>query len=78
MYCANIRSKLCVITISCHAAVREFCLPIFLGEEKSMLSENQREIFADFHKSVDADGTLDEKTSHMIKVAVAMAFGCYP
>ena len=48
------------------------------GEEKSMLSENQREIFADFHKSVDAEGTLDEKTSHMIKVAAAMAFGCYP
>ena len=48
------------------------------GEEKSMLSENQREIFADFHKSVDAEGTLDEKTSHMIKVAVAMAFACYP
>jgi alkylhydroperoxidase/carboxymuconolactone decarboxylase family protein YurZ len=43
-----------------------------------MLSENQREIFADFHKSVDAEGTLDEKTSHMIKVAAAMAFACYP
>jgi alkylhydroperoxidase/carboxymuconolactone decarboxylase family protein YurZ len=43
-----------------------------------MLSENQRKIFADFHKSVDAEGTLDEKTSHMIKVAAAMAFGCYP
>ena len=48
------------------------------GEEKSMLSENQRKIFADFHNSVDAEGTLDEKTSHMIKVAAAMAFGCYP
>jgi len=43
-----------------------------------MLSENQQKIFADFHKSVEAEGTLDEKTSHMIKVAAAMAFGCYP
>jgi alkylhydroperoxidase/carboxymuconolactone decarboxylase family protein YurZ len=43
-----------------------------------MLSENQRKIFADFHKSVEAEGALDEKTSHMIKMAAAMAFGCYP
>ena len=78
IYCANIRSKSCLIIISCHAAVKEFCLPLVLGEEKSMLSENQRKIFADFHNSVDAEGTLDEKTSHMIKVAAAMAFGCYP
>ncbi len=43
-----------------------------------MLSDNQLKIFAGFHNAVDAEGTLDEKTSHMIKVAVAMAFGCYP
>jgi hypothetical protein len=43
-----------------------------------MLSENQRKIFAHIHESVDVEGTLDEKTSHMIKVAAAMAFGCYP
>ena len=43
-----------------------------------MLTENQRKSFSDFHKSVEADGILDEKTSHLIKVAVAMAFGCYP
>jgi alkylhydroperoxidase/carboxymuconolactone decarboxylase family protein YurZ len=43
-----------------------------------MLDENQRKIFAGFHKSVEAEGILDEKTSHMIKVAAAMAFGCYP
>ena len=43
-----------------------------------MLSENQRKLFADFHNSVDTEETLDEKTSHMIKVAVAMAFACYP
>jgi len=43
-----------------------------------MLSENQREMFADFHRSVEAEGVLDEKTSHMIKLAVAMALGCYP
>jgi len=43
-----------------------------------MLSENQRELFADFYKSVEAEGILDEKTSHLIKIAAAMAFGCYP
>jgi alkylhydroperoxidase/carboxymuconolactone decarboxylase family protein YurZ len=48
------------------------------GKEKFMLSENQRKMFADFHKSVEAEGTLDEKTSHMIKMAAAIAFGCYP
>ena len=30
-------------------------------KEQSMLSENQRKIFADFHKSVEAEGALDEK-----------------
>jgi alkylhydroperoxidase/carboxymuconolactone decarboxylase family protein YurZ len=43
-----------------------------------MLSENQRKIFADFHKAIEAEGVLDEKTSHMIKLSVAMALGCYP
>ena len=43
-----------------------------------MLSENQRKIFAEFHKSVEVERVLDEKTSHFIKVAAAMAFGCYP
>ncbi len=43
-----------------------------------MLSENQRKKFADFHNSVQTEGALDEKTSHMIKLAVAMALGCYP
>jgi alkylhydroperoxidase/carboxymuconolactone decarboxylase family protein YurZ len=43
-----------------------------------MLSENQRKLFADFHKSVEAEGILDEKTSHLIKIAAAMAFACYP
>jgi hypothetical protein len=47
-------------------------------KEKSMLSENQRKIFAEFHKSVEVERALDEKTSHLIKVAAAMAFGCYP
>ena len=52
---------------------------IFASEkEKSMLSENQRKIFAEFHKSVEVEKALDEKTSHLIKVAAAMAFGCYP
>lgn len=42
------------------------------------MSEKQRKIFAGFHKSVEAEGIIDEKTSHMIKIAAAMAFGCYP
>ena len=29
------------------------------GKEKSMLSENQRKIFGDFHKSVEAEETLE-------------------
>jgi hypothetical protein len=57
---------------------KTFCLPFISGKEKSMLSENQQKLFADFHKSVEAEGILDEKTSHLIKVAAAMAFGCYP
>jgi hypothetical protein len=63
--------------VSC-LALEEFCLPLISGKGKSMLSENQRKLFADFHKSVEAEGILDEKTSHFIKVAAAMAFGCYP
>ncbi len=43
-----------------------------------MLSANQRKLFADFHNAVEAEGILGEKTSHMIKVAAAMALGCYP
>ena len=43
-----------------------------------MLSENQRRLFADFHQSVEAEGILGAKTSHLIKIAVAMALGCYP
>ncbi|MFO7971158.1 MAG: hypothetical protein R6U40_05330 [Desulfobacterales bacterium] len=43
-----------------------------------MLSENQRKIFTDFHKSVEAEGVLDEKTSHLIKLAAVMALGYYP
>jgi len=53
-------------------------MDVFSGKEKSMLSENQREIFAAFHKSVEAEGALDDKTSHMVKIAAAIAFGCYP
>jgi alkylhydroperoxidase/carboxymuconolactone decarboxylase family protein YurZ len=48
------------------------------GKDKSMLSENQRGLFAEFHKSIEAEGILDEKTSHLIKITAAMAFGCYP
>ena len=43
-----------------------------------MLSENQQRLFDEFHKSIEGEGILDGKTSHLIKVAAAMAFGCYP
>jgi len=43
-----------------------------------MLSENQQRLFAEFHKSIEGEWILDGKTSHLIKVAAAMAFGCYP
>lgn len=43
-----------------------------------MLTEKQRNLFADFHRAVETEGTLDQKTSHLIKIAAAMAFGCYP
>jgi len=59
-------------------ALERILLTVFLGKEKSMLSENQRRLFAEFHKSIEAEGIFDEKPSHLIKVAAAMAFGCYP
>jgi alkylhydroperoxidase/carboxymuconolactone decarboxylase family protein YurZ len=66
------------LSVSCHGPENNFAYRFISGKEKSMLSENQRKLFADFHKSVEAEGILDEKTSHLIKVAAAMAFGCYP
>ena len=43
-----------------------------------MLSANQKKLFADFHKSIESEKILDDKTSHLIKIAAAMALGCYP
>jgi uncharacterized pyridoxamine 5'-phosphate oxidase family protein len=43
-----------------------------------MLSENQKKAFADFHKSPQLEAILGEKTAQMVKIAAAMAFGCYP
>lgn len=43
-----------------------------------MLSENQKKAFADFHKSPQLEAILGAKTAHMVKIAAAMAFGCYP
>lgn len=43
-----------------------------------MLSESQKKAFADFHKSTQLEEILGAKTAHMIKIAAAMAFGCYP
>ncbi len=57
-----------ISNVSCHST----------GKDESMLSENQRKLFADFDNSVEAEGILDEKASHLIKIAAAMAFCCYP
>lgn len=43
-----------------------------------MLSERQRELFASFHQAIENEGILDQKTSHLIKIAAAMSFGCSP
>ena len=43
-----------------------------------MLSENQRKMFSDLNQSAQQEGILDPKTTFMIRVAAAMAFGCYP
>ncbi len=43
-----------------------------------MLSEKQRELFASFHQAIENEGNLDQKSSHLIKIAAAMAYGCSP
>jgi len=58
--------------ISCRTTGKNFyCRPFHEGE--FMLSENQQKIFSNFHKSVEAEGILDERTSHLIKVAACMS-----
>jgi len=43
-----------------------------------MLTEDQRKAFVDFHNSPQLEAILGAKTAHMIKIAAAMAYGCYP
>ena len=43
-----------------------------------MLSEGQRKVFFDFNQSAQQEEIIDPKTIFLIRIAAAMAFGCYP
>jgi len=43
-----------------------------------MLPEKQRQTFEAFMASASDNGILDEKTTHMIKLASVLVMGCYP
>jgi AhpD family alkylhydroperoxidase len=43
-----------------------------------MLPERLKKDFVNFHNSMVANGILDPKTTVMIQLGTAMAFGCYP
>ena len=43
-----------------------------------MLPEKQKQAYTDFYESARKNGILDPKTTLLIHLASAMAFGCYP
>ena len=43
-----------------------------------MLNEAQKQAAAAFGAAVDKEGTLNARERHMVKLAAAMALGCYP
>ncbi len=43
-----------------------------------MLSEKQQQAFTGFYDSARKNNILDPKTTLLIHLASAMAFGCYP
>ncbi|MEW5772107.1 MAG: carboxymuconolactone decarboxylase family protein [Thermodesulfobacteriota bacterium] len=43
-----------------------------------MLSDSQKQAFAAFHAAVEGDGALDARERHMVRLAAAVALGCYP
>ncbi len=43
-----------------------------------MLNATQKQAFMTFHGAVEADPALDARERHMVRLAAAMALGCYP
>lgn len=43
-----------------------------------MLPEEQKQAYTDFYNSARKNRILEPKTTLMIHLASAMAFGCYP
>jgi hypothetical protein len=43
-----------------------------------MLPEKQKKVYTDFYNSARYNEILNPKTTLMIHIAAAMAFGCYP
>ena len=43
-----------------------------------MLPENQKTAYKDFYNSARNNNILDPKTTLLIHLTSAMAFGCYP
>ena len=43
-----------------------------------MLPEKQKAAYRAFYESTRENGILDEKTTILLHMAAAMAFGCYP
>jgi hypothetical protein len=43
-----------------------------------MLPEKQKQTYTDFYESARNNDILDLKTTLLIHLASAMAFGCYP
>ena len=46
--------------------------------ESAMLPENQKTAYKDFYNSARNNNILDPKTTLLIHLTSAMAFGCYP
>jgi alkylhydroperoxidase/carboxymuconolactone decarboxylase family protein YurZ len=43
-----------------------------------MISESQEKAYREFASHAYAPDVLDAKTVHLVKLAAAMAIGCYP
>jgi len=43
-----------------------------------VLSEKQQKTFDDFYNATRYNKTVDQKTTIMLHMSVAMALGCYP
>jgi alkylhydroperoxidase/carboxymuconolactone decarboxylase family protein YurZ len=43
-----------------------------------MLNEKQSRAYQDFLQAMTTDRALDSKTAYLVRIAAAMALGCYP